>query len=110
MLTPQDTRLAENNSEKAWTNIHQKFRFQTSFQRKYQALMESKGIDKLAQYLYEPISQDVDMNLIEYWFKMVDVDGMRDLAQMAIEILRILAMSAEPERVFSGGKITLTDR
>jgi len=72
--------------------------------------MKSEGIDKLAQYLHEPISQDVDMNLIEYWSKMVDVRGMRDLAQMAIEILSIPAMSAEPERVFSGAKITLTDR
>jgi len=41
---------------------------------------------------------------------MVDVRGMRDLAQMAIEILSIPALSAEPERVFSGAKITLTDR
>jgi len=62
VLTPQDTRLAENHSENAGTNIQQKFRFQTSFQHKRLALMESEGIDKLAQYLLEPISQDVDMN------------------------------------------------
>jgi len=29
---------------------------------------------------------------------------------MALEILSILAMSAEPERIFSGARITLTDR
>ena len=50
------------------------------------------------------------MNLIEYWSKMVDVRGMRDHAQMAIEILSIPAMSAEPERVFNRAKITLRDR
>lgn len=32
------------------------------------------------------------------------------LSIMAIDILSIPAMSAEPERLFSGAKITITDR
>ena len=34
----------------------------------------------------------------------------KDLAQMALEYLSIPAMSAEPERVFSGARITISDR
>ena len=72
--------------------------------------MESQGIDKLAQYLQEPISQYIDTDLIEHWSKMFNIRGMRDLAQMALKILNIPAMSTEPERIFSGARITLTDR
>jgi hypothetical protein len=34
----------------------------------------------------------------------------KDLAKMALEYLSIPAMSAEPERVFSGAKITISNR
>jgi hypothetical protein len=33
-----------------------------------------------------------------------------NLSRMAVDILSIPAMSAEPERLFSGAKITITDR
>jgi hypothetical protein len=33
-----------------------------------------------------------------------------NLQKMALDILSIPAMSAEPERLFSGAKITITDR
>ena len=32
------------------------------------------------------------------------------MSKMAVDILLIPAMSAEPERLFSGAKITITDR
>ena len=72
--------------------------------------MKSEGIDKLAQYLQEPIFLDIDIDLIEYWSNMFNIRGMRDLAQMALEILSIPVISAEPERIFSGTRITLTNR
>ena len=46
--------------------------------------MESQGIDKLAQYLQEPISQYIDTDPIEHCSKMFNIRGMRDLAQMAL--------------------------
>jgi len=109
VLTQQDASSQEADLQNPISNTPQKHKFQTSFQRKRQVLMESQGIDKLAQYLQEPISQDIDIDLIEYWSKVFNIRGMRDLTQMALEILSIPAMSAEPERIFSGARITLTD-
>lgn len=110
VLTQQDNSSLGTELGNACPSTQPKYKFQTSFQRKRQVLMESEGIAKLAQYLQEPISQDIDMNLIEYWSNMFNIRGMRNLAQMALEILSIPAMSAEPERIFSGARITLTDR
>ena len=72
--------------------------------------MVFQGIDKLAQYLQKPRSQDIDTNLREHWSKMFNICGIRNLTQMALEILSIPAMSAEPKRLISGARITLTDR
>lgn len=110
VLTQQDIGFPEAGSGTTNSSTQQRHKFQTSFQCKCQVLIESKEIDKLAQYLQEPISQDTDLDLIEYWSKMLDIRRMRDLAQMALEILSIPVMSAEPERIFSGARITLTDR
>ena len=108
VLTQQNIRFWEVGPGNTNSSTHQKYKFQTSFQHKRQVLIKSKGIDELAQYLQEPISQDINIDLIKYWSKKLDIRGMRDLAQMALEIPSIPPISAEPERIFSGTKIIQT--
>ena len=47
---------------------------------------------------------------VSFWVSRLAEPQWRDLARMALDYLTIPAMSAEPERVFSGAKITLSDR
>jgi hypothetical protein len=58
----------------------------------------------------EPPCGDTVNDVIGYWAaKRLDPRS-KDLARTALEYLSIPAMSAEPERVFSGAKITISDR
>jgi len=66
ILTQQDSQSPRTNTGNSGTNLPEKHKFQISFEYKYQVLIESEGIDKLAQYLQEPLSQDIDLDLIEY--------------------------------------------
>lgn len=45
-----------------------------------------------------------------WWLEETQRKNYRNLSKMAVDILSIPAMSAEPERLFSGAKITITDR
>jgi hypothetical protein len=47
---------------------------------------------------------------VGYWVARRQEPKLRDLARMALDYLTIPAMSAEPERVFSAAKITLSQR
>lgn len=47
---------------------------------------------------------------LEWWLEPTQQKQYPNLARMALDILSIPAMSAGPERLFSGAKITITDR
>jgi hypothetical protein len=49
-------------------------------------------------------------DVVRYWFERSHETQWKDLARMALTYLTLPAMSAEPERFFSGAKITLSDR
>jgi hypothetical protein len=52
----------------------------------------------------------VKVDPIEWWLEGAQQRQYPNLSQMAIDILSIPAMSAAPERLFSGTKISVTDR
>jgi hypothetical protein len=47
---------------------------------------------------------------LAWWLEETQQKTFPSLSKMAVDILSIPAMSAEPERLFSGAKITITDR
>lgn len=47
---------------------------------------------------------------LQWWLQPTQKVKYPNLSQMAIDILTIPPMSAEPERIFSGSKLTLTDQ
>ncbi|KID81930.1 transposase-like protein [Metarhizium guizhouense ARSEF 977] len=47
---------------------------------------------------------------LSWWLEETQQKNYPNLSKMAVDILSIPAMSAEPERLFSGAKITITDR
>ena len=50
------------------------------------------------------------LNSLDWWLEPTQQLSYPNLSKMAIDFLTIPAMSAEPERVFSGAKLTMTDR
>jgi len=63
----------------------------------------------MARFQHQPEVHRVK-DVVRYWFERLQDTQWRDLARMALTYLTLPAMSAEPERVFSGAKITLSDR
>jgi hypothetical protein len=57
----------------------------------------------------QPLNERVT-DVVQYWFGKSTDPRWRDLAKMALDYLTVPAMSAEPERVFSAAKLTLSDR
>jgi hypothetical protein len=53
---------------------------------------------------------NIKVDPIEWWLEGAQQRQYPNLSQMAIDILSIPAMSAAPERFFSGTKISVTDR
>ena len=47
---------------------------------------------------------------LAWWLEETQQKNYPSLSKMAVDILSIPAMSAEPEPLFSGAKITITDR
>ena len=47
---------------------------------------------------------------LSWWLEETQEKNYPNLSKMAVDILSIPAMSAEPERLFSGAKLTVTDR
>ena len=71
-------------------------------------LWSTGRLDEIFQQEQFPPNEIKDV--IGYWSARRLEPRWKDLAQMALEYLSIPAMSAEPERVFSGAKITISDR
>ena len=58
----------------------------------------------------QTIEKERVTDVVQYWCGKSMDPRWRDLAKMALDYLTIPAMSAEPERVFSAAKLTLSDR
>ena len=67
----------------------------------------STDSDELDRYLLEPVLDQVD-DIISWW--RGQKTRLPNLTAMTLDIFAIPAMSAEPERVFSGAKHTLDNR
>jgi hypothetical protein len=81
------------------------------WERKRLALSQrDDNIDMMDRFRQEAPSGDRITDVVYYWVSKLSEPQWRDLARMALDYLAIPAMSAEPERVFSGAKITLSDR
>ena len=82
----------------------------TRWDRKRQALQREENTDMMEIFQRElPLANPVP-DIIRYWASKSCDPGWKDLSRMALEYLSIPAMSAEPERVFSGAKISLSHR
>lgn len=66
-------------------------------------------IDEYTKYLQAPVLPEVK-NARSWWLEPTQRNSYPALSIMALDILSIPAMSAEPERLFSGAKVTITDR
>lgn len=63
--------------------------------------------DEYARYCNSDITYDVEP--LAWWMEKTQQTSYPNLSKMALDILSIPAMSAEPERVFSEAKQTITD-
>jgi hypothetical protein len=66
-------------------------------------------IDEYDRYCQADLVWECDKPL-KWWLEDTQQKAYPNLSKMAIDILSIPAMSAEPERLFSSAKITITDR
>jgi hypothetical protein len=66
-------------------------------------------IDEYTKYLQAAVLPEVKDER-SWWLETTQRISFPALSVMALDILSIPAMSAEPERLFSGAKITITDR
>lgn len=83
---------------------------QNSFQKWQQRRERSAlDIDEYLKYLQAPVLPAVT-DARAWWLEPTQQKTFPALSVMALDILSIPAMSAEPERLFSGAKITITDR
>jgi hypothetical protein len=82
-----------------------------NWQRKRRARQQADYRDALEIFQEQPPLEPAAVtDVIGYWARKRCDPQWKDLAHMALEFLSIPAMSAEPERVFSGAKITISDR
>ena len=65
--------------------------------------------DEYTKYLLAPILPEVT-DARSWWLEPTQRKSYPALSTMALDVLSIPAMLAEPERLFSGAKITITDR
>ena len=82
----------------------------TAWQRKRRAVQSVEIGDALIRFQESGIEDVGEIDVIAYWLCKRKDSRWKDLARMALEMLSIPAMSTEPERVFSGAKITISDR
>ena len=87
--------LPTSNSFIAWKRTQQ----QTS----------SPPIDEYATYCQTPTQFD-GCDVRDWWLAPEQQQSYPNLSKMALDLLSIPAMAADPERLFSSAKITITDR
>ena len=65
-------------------------------------------VDQLEQYLAAPVEPEMESGTeLDWWYRHRET--WPQLAQMALDILSIPAMSADPERLFSSAKMAITE-
>jgi hypothetical protein len=82
---------------------------QNSFLKWHQDKKGTTDQDEYSKYLLAPVIPEVT-DPRAWWLEPTQRKTYPNLSIMALDILSIPAMSAEPERLFSGAKITITDR
>ena len=65
--------------------------------------------DEYARYILQPQVPGIKQGY-KWWLEPRQQKNFLNLCKMALDILSIPAMSADPERLFSGAKITISDR
>jgi hypothetical protein len=65
--------------------------------------------DEYARYIAQPQVAGVKQGY-KWWLEPTQQKNFPNLSIIALDILSIPAMSADPERLFSGAKITVSDR
>lgn len=94
--------------DKAFTSVRNHKRLKISHQP---SRPQANGVDPLDQFIETdiiPLSEDELFDPIQYWNERYHTQP--DLAQMALDVLAVPAMSDECERLFSSAKILLSDR
>ena len=82
----------------------------------FQWMNQKRGIratgnnDELDRYLADPLVLSSDKTAHEWWCQLEQRTRYSLVSKMAIDIYSIPAMSPEPERVFSGAKLTVSDQ
>lgn len=75
--------------------------------------LQKKGVvqdqDEYTKYLLAPTLPEVTDER-SWWLEPTQRESYPAFSTMALDVLSIPVMSAEPERLFSGAKITITDR
>jgi hypothetical protein len=71
-------------------------------------MAEAARVDEYAQYCASPIVNTDDA--VGWWMQETPRKAYPNLSKMAFDYLSIPGMSAEPERLFSSTKLTVTDR
>jgi hypothetical protein len=71
---------------------------------------QNEIVDMMHCFQQDPPLNERVTDVVQYWFGKSMDPRWHDLAKMALDYLTVSAMSAEPERVFSGAKLTLSDR
>jgi len=82
----------------------------TRWDRKRRALQREENTDTMELFQQELPSATPVPDVVRYRASKSSDPRWKDLSRMALEYLSIPAMSAEPERVFSGAKITISHR
>ena len=72
-------------------------------------LKSQAPIDEYDRFVQSEIVCDIE-DPRRWWLEETQQKVYPNLSKMALDILSIPAMSAEPERLFSGAKISITDR
>jgi hypothetical protein len=68
------------------------------------------NMDEYTRYCQtEPVFDMENLDARKWWQESTQQRLYPNLSKMALDILSIPAMSADPEQLFSGAKITLTD-
>jgi hypothetical protein len=66
--------------------------------------------DEYAHYCAQPVIKIKHFDARDWWLQPTQQQLYPHLSKLALDILSIPAMSAEPERIFSATKLILTDR
>jgi hAT family C-terminal dimerisation region len=70
---------------------------------------EDPTADEYARYVTQPQVMGIKQGY-KWWLEPTQQKNYPNLSRMALDVLSIPAMSADPERLFSGAKITISDR